>query len=259
MARRRGPLRRLWDNLAARTVGYYLVLLGLVALVWRYLPEPGRALLLEPAGPNVPGLEFGRSGLQAAAEAGPGPVAEMYSAAVAMVVAALLTLPVAWLYILTRQKKGFRQSVVHTLIILAVVVGGVVVLVKNSLALAFSLAGIVAAVRFRNTLEDSKDAVYIFVATAVGLAAAVAPPVALAISLIYNTIILALWYTDFGRTSAVFEGGIAEQRLEAARQFAGRQSSFVAKLDEEVLQSLSPEQLDMIAERARKRRGQAAP
>jgi len=80
----------------------------------------------------------------------------------------LLALPVAWLYILARQQKGFRQR------------------------------------------EDSKDAVYIFVATAVGLAAAVTPPVALAISLIYNTIILLLWYTDFGRTSAVFEGAVAE-------------------------------------------------
>ena len=260
MAKRRGPFRRAWDSLSARTVGYYLVLLGLLALVWPYLPESGRALLLEPAGPSVPGLEFGRQEVvQTGAATGVGPVAEMYSAAVAMVVAALLTLPVAWLYILTRQKKGFRQSVVHTLIILAVVVGGVVVLVKNSLALAFSLAGIVAAVRFRNTLEDSKDAVYIFVATAVGLAAAVAPPVALAISLIYNTIILMLWYTDFGRTAAVFEGAVAEQRLEAARQFAGRQSSFVTMLDEEVLKSLSPEQLDVIADRARKRRGQAAP
>jgi hypothetical protein len=149
--------------------------------------------------------------------------------------------------------------VVHTLIILSVVVGGVVVLVKSSLALAFSLAGIVAAVRFRNTLEDSKDAVYIFVATAVGLAAAVAPPVALAISLIYNTIILLLWYTDFGRTSAVFEGAIAEQRLEAARQFAGRATGFITKVDDEILKSLSPEQLDVIAERAKKRRGQAAP
>jgi len=259
MSKRRGPFRRLWDNLAARTVAYYVVLLSLLGLVWQYLPETARALLLEPAGPTVPGLEFGRSAAVAAAETEVGPIAEMYSAAVAMIVAALLTLPVAWLYILTRQKKGFRQSVVHTLIILSVVVGGVVVLVKNSLALAFSLAGIVAAVRFRNTLEDSKDAVYIFVATAVGLAAGVAPPVALAISLIYNTIILWLWYTDFGRTSAVFEGAIAEQRLEAARQFAGRQSSFVAKLDEEILKSLSPEQLDVVADRARKRRGQAAP
>src|SRR3990172_5935839 len=258
MAKRRGAVRRVWDNLATRTIGYYLVLLALVALVWQFLPERGRELLLEPAGPSVPGLEFGEV-IQTGAAAGVGPIAEMYSAAVAMVVAALLSLPIAWLYILTRQKKGFRQSVVHTLIILSVVVGGVVVLVKSSLALAFSLAGIVAAVRFRNTLEDSKDAVYIFVATAVGLAAAVAPPVALAISLIYNTIILMLWYTDFGRTAAVFEGAVGEQRLEAARQFAGRQSSFVTMLDEEVLKSLSPEQLDVIADRARKRRGQAAP
>jgi hypothetical protein len=166
---------------------------------------------------------------------------------------------VAWLYILTRQKKGFRQSVVHTLIVLAVVVGGVVVVVKNSVALAFSLAGIVAAVRFRTTLEDSKDAVYIFVATGLGLAAAVAPPVALAISLIYNAIILFLWYTDFGRTSAVFEGAVAEQRLEATRQFAGRATGFITKVDDEILKSLSPEQLDVIADRARKRREQAAP
>ena len=258
MAKRRGAVRRVWDNLATRTIGYYLVLLALVALVWQFLPERGRELLLEPAGPSVPGLQFGEV-IQTGAASGVGPIAEMYSAAVAMVVAALLSLPIAWLYILTRQKKGFRQSVVHTLIILSVVVGGVVVLVKSSLALAFSLAGIVAAVRFRNTLEDSKDAVYIFVATAVGLAAAVAPPVALAISLIYNTIILLLWYTDFGRTSAVFEGAIAEQRLEAARQFAGRATGFITKVDDEILKSLSPEQLDVIAERAKKRRGQAAP
>ena len=260
MTKRRGVARRLWDNLAWRTIAYYLVLLGLLAVAWPYLPDQARALLLEPAGPSVPGLEFTRQDvLQTGATPGPSPVAELYSAAVAMIGAALLALPVAWLYILTRQKEGFRPSVVHTLIILPVVVGGVVVLVKNSIALAFSLAGIVAAVRFRNTLEDSKDAVYIFVATAVGLAAAVAPPVALAISLIYNAIILMLWYTDFGRTSAVFEGALAEQRLETVRQFAGRQSSFVTKLDEELLKDLSPEQLDVIAERARKRRGQAAP
>jgi len=47
----------------------------------------------------------------------------------------------------------------------------VVLIVRDSVALAFSLAGIVAAVRFRNTLRDTKDAVYIFLAIAVGLAA----------------------------------------------------------------------------------------
>jgi hypothetical protein len=260
MAKGRGPIRRLWDNLAARTVLYYLVLVGAAWAAWPYLPDRAHELLLEPAGPVAPAMDIGRSAAgRELARSALSPAAEVASVAIAMCFSALLTLPVAWLYILTRQKKGFRQSLVHTLIILPVVVGGVVVLVKNSLALAFSLAGIVAAVRFRNTLEDSKDAVYIFVATAIGLAAGVAPPVAFTISLIYNFLILTLWYSDLGHTSAVFEGTMAEQRLESARQFAGRDTGFIRKLDDEILTSLSPEQLDALSERARKRRGQAAP
>jgi hypothetical protein len=258
MNRRRGKLRRAWDNLAARTVGYYVLLLSIAALLWR-VPAV-RDLLLAPAG-AVPLLEqLGRGVTQPGlAETAPiSPFGQMFRAATAMIVAALLALPIAWLYILTRRKKGFRQSLVHTMIVLPVVVAGIVVLVKNSLALAFALAGVVAAVRFRNTLEDSKDAVYIFLATGLGLAAGVDPPVALAVSLIYNTIVLLLWYSDFGRTAAVFEGQIAEHRLEEARQFAGRQSSFIAKLDDEILKSLSAEQLDVLADRAEKRRKEAA-
>ncbi len=176
-----------------------------------------------------------------------------------MIVAALLALPVAWIYIMTRRKKGYRQSIVHTLITLPVVIAGVVVLVKSSLALAFSLAGIVAAVRFRNTLEDSKDAVYIFVATGIGLAAGVELTVAVVLSVIFNAVILFLWYSDFGRTPAVFEGGVAERRLERARAHANRASSFVAKLDEDVLKAMSSEQLDALADRAWRRRKRHEP
>jgi hypothetical protein len=254
----RSPLRRFWDNLVARTAAYYALLGGAVWLLWHYLPAS--ATFLAPAGGILPSKLSKSGALEAMVENAPvGAMTQMVTAATAMLVAAALALPVAWLYILTRRKKGFRQSVVHTLIVLPVVVGGVVVLVKTSVALAFGLAGIVAAVRFRNTLEDSKDAVYIFLAAAVGLAAGVDPPVALAISLIYNGIILLLWYTDFGRASAVFGGSIAQQRLAEARQFAGRQSSFITKLDDEILKSLSADQLEVVAERARKRRKQAAP
>jgi hypothetical protein len=250
--------RRLWDNLVARTVGYYAVLLGGVWALWNYVP--GSHAFLAPAGDVIPGKVSKSGALQALVEGAPtGAMSQMLSAGTAMVVGALLSLPVAWLYILTRRKKGFRQSVVHTLIVLPLVVGGVVVLVKSSIALAFGLAGIVAAVRFRNTLEDSKDAVYIFLAAAIGLAAGVDPPVALAISVIYNAVILLLWYSDFGRTSAVFEGNVAQQRLEEARDFAGRQSSFITKLDDEILKELSAEQLDVVAEKAWKRRKQASP
>src|SRR5688572_2146051 len=162
MASSRGLIRRLWDNLATRTVGYYIVLFGSIALARKFVPSIARLLVFPPPEAALLG------GVDTRPITVTGGVSNMMGTMMpvgtAMTVAALVALPVGWLYILTRQKKGFRQSLVQSMIILPMVVAGVVVLVKNSLALAFALAGIVAAVRFRNTLEDSKDAVYIFLA-----------------------------------------------------------------------------------------------
>jgi hypothetical protein len=126
------------------------------------------------------------------------------------------------------------------------------VIVKYSLALAFSLAGIVAAVRFRKTLEDSKYAVYVFLATGIGLAAAIDIPVAMAISLLFNATIVTLWYTDFGNSPVELEGGIAARRLKRARQLA-RTGTFVAQIDNEVMRNMNREQLEGLAMRALKR------
>jgi uncharacterized membrane protein YhiD involved in acid resistance len=71
--------------------------------------------------------------------------------------------------------------------------------VRDSVALAFSLAGIVAAVRFRNTLRDTKDAVYIFLAIGVGLAAGVQSlAVAFVPTVIFVVVVLVLWRFDVG-------------------------------------------------------------
>jgi hypothetical protein len=172
--------------------------------------------------------------------------------AAAMIAAMLLSLPVAWLYQLTRAKRGYQQSVVQLLIILPLVVAGVVILVKNSLALAFSLAGIVAAVRFRNSLDDSKDAVYVFLATGVGLAAAVDIPVAVVISMLFNSAVLILWYTDFGNAPMELDGSIAEKRLKRAIDLA-KTGTFVAQIDNEVFRNMNREQLEGIAQKALKR------
>ena len=165
----------------------------------------------------------------------------------------------AWVYTFTHERRGYRQSVVHTLILLPVVVAGVVVLVKDSLALAFSLAGIVAAVRFRNTLEDSKDAVYIFLATAIGLAAGVNVLVAAVGSFLFNCIILGLWLTDFARTPARTAARDARRRLERTVASVNRTGEFIARLDADVLSTLAPAQLEALADRAWRRRKRAAP
>ena len=133
-----------------------------------------------------------------------------------------------------------------------------VVLVKNSLALAFALAGIVAAVRFRNTLKDSRDTVYVFMAIVLGLAAGAQPGVAIALSVLFNVVVLSLWYTDFGRTPPGLEEARARKRMQQALAIANRTSQFVARLDSEVLEAMAPAQLDALAERVRKRQGDPA-
>jgi hypothetical protein len=112
--------------------------------------------------------------------------------------ALLVSLPVAWVYTLTRRLR-YDSSLVHSVIILPMVVSAIVLVVKDSVALAFSLAGIVAVVRFRNTLKDPKDAVYIFLALGIGLAAGIqALDIALAMSLSFNVVILVLWKFNLG-------------------------------------------------------------
>lgn len=80
--------------------------------------------------------------------------------------------PVAWVYSRTRQGKH-TASLIETLILLPIVVAIVLAIVKNSVALAFSLFGIVAAVRFRSDLKNPSDGVFVFAALSVGLAAGV--------------------------------------------------------------------------------------
>ena len=234
-----------------RAVVYYAVLITATTLAWRYIPRATHEL---PASLDTL-FGGGRSALTKAAARDVVPLDETTLAltvSVAMLAAVLLSLPVAWVYQLTRAKRGYQQSVVQLLIILPSVVAGIVLLVKYSIALAFSLAGIVAAVRFRNTLDDSKDAVYVFLATAVGLASAVNLPVAAVVSIGFNTIALVMWYTDFGSAPVELDGRIAEQRLKRARQLA-RTGTFVARIDDEVFRNMTREQLEGVAQRAWKR------
>jgi hypothetical protein len=241
-----GPATRV----VLRCIIYYVVLLGGITLAWKTLPHqaggaPASLDALFGGGPPAAGkrdvvgipLDEGTLAL---------------TVAVAMLAAVLLSLPVAWVYLVTRAKRGYQQSVVQLLIVLPAVVAGIVIMVKYSLALAFSLAGIVAAVRFRNTLDDSKDAVYVFLATGIGLASAVNLPVAAVLSMGFNATVLALWYTDFGHAPVELEGRIADRRLRRARELA-RTGTFVARIDDEVFRNMTREQLEGVAERAWRR------
>jgi hypothetical protein len=118
----------------------------------------------------------------------------------AFLAALALMLPVTWVYMSAKRERGHDQSIVQTLIVLPIVVAAIVLVVHNSLALAFSLAGIVAAVRFRTTVGDTRDIVFIFLAIAVGFATGVQVlTVAALVSVVFNFVVLFSWRYDFGR------------------------------------------------------------
>jgi hypothetical protein len=192
-----------------RVAVYYLILAAVGVLLIRVSPWVREAV----AGANV---GVGASGTIFGADAAPpvgaplsdSPWEQAVLAAISMLAALAIMVPVTWVYMFTRDHIGYDESVVHSLLILPVVVTGILMVVKSSVALAFSLAGIVAAVRFRTSLDDTKDAVYIFLAIGVGLASGIqALGIAIALSVVFNAVVLSLWGTRFGDVHATTGAG----------------------------------------------------
>ena len=256
-----GPPARfksLYEGIVPRLVVYYAGVFAVGWMSWNLLPSPIRDFLARNLGPVMGGAQTTGDPSAPFTPAVPAQVGtshEMAFLAILVgIIAVVLALPLAWVYMYTRQKKGYQQSVVHTVVLLPPIVAAVALLVRNNIGLAFSLAGIVAAVRFRTTLDDSRDAAFIFAVSALGLACGVHLEFAAAMSVLFSGIALALWYSDFGRTPPSLEGARAEQHMQRALAIANRTSQFVARLDREILEGMAPAQLDALAQRVKKRR-----
>lgn len=177
---------------------YYAALL---ALAWYARSRPEWASFLpfggidELAASGADSFEVVTSAVEAGIMAG----FDAKRLAIAMLGAALLMVPVSWVYFITTRTKRVDQSFVQTIVILPILVAGIAVIVANSLALAFSLAGIFAAVRFRFTLEDPAQTLYIFLAIVVGLGAGVgALGVSIVTSMAFVYVTLLLWAMEYG-------------------------------------------------------------
>lgn len=123
--------------------------------------------------------------------------------AIATAGATVLTIPITWVYFITSRARRIDQSFLQTIVILPIVVTGISMIVLNSIALAFSLAGIVAAVRFRFSLNQPSDAMYVFVTIGIGLGCGIGAVTIAAITsaaFVYAT--LTIWKLEYGKTLA---------------------------------------------------------
>ena len=217
------PVRRL--------IGYYLVLAAVVVPLATFVPTIDRMFGAETAVSLVRVPQSLQDGLSAAPGVLSGDEGERLtrlnlavSTAVLLLATLALILPVSWVYMSTQKSKGHDQQVAQTLVFLPLVVAGIVLVVQNSLALAFSLAGVVAAVRFRTTLRDARDVVFIFLAIAVGFAAGVQSlVVAAVVSISFNFLLILTWRYDYGRN--VLEPTAAAQWSEPLQELAKKGSN----------------------------------
>jgi hypothetical protein len=190
------PARRLFLILTLFYLGVTGIVLTLSALIpgfSHYLPIGGAEDLLAGASDDpFEAIEIGATRVNNLA-------GSILWLVIAVTGALLTVLPVSWTYMACRDRKEYDQSLVETIVVLPILVTSIVVIVHNSLALAFSLAGIVGGVRFRNTLKSSGDALYILLAIGIGLSAGIgAIEIALVMSMLFNYVFLALWGLDYG-------------------------------------------------------------
>ena len=129
----------------------------------------------------------------------------------------LLMWPVSLVYKAIHRSGDHDHSLDETTLILPAVVAGIVMVVQHSLALAFSLAGIVAGVQFRRALSDTFDTLFIFVAIAVGIAAGIkALDIAAVLTVFFNYSALMVCLLGDGLESH----HSAERKREKAREKA---------------------------------------
>jgi len=251
------------DRPIRRLLAYYLILGGGFAALLYFFPVIGQIASgerLEELTQAPQLLQDGLAGNQFSAPATllPSSLQLALTTTLSLLATLALVLPVTWVYMSARRTKRHNQAVVETLIMLPIVVAAIILIVRNSLALAFSLAGVVAAVRFRNTLRDTRDTVYIFLAIGIGFAAGVQViTVGAVASIFFNLVMLFIWRYDFGRNALVTTAS-SQQWAEPLKLLAegqhhgsgnGHRNGHAAVHDRDIVLALTPQKVEALAER----------
>jgi hypothetical protein len=192
-------------KLLAKLLAYYALLLAVVGgAMWlfpswqEFLPIGRTQSLIADTGIDQLAIQGGlQGGIPIPRTAALGP--SMIWLGCAVLGALLVSLPVSWVYMEIRDPGDYDQSLIDTIVVLPLVVTSIVVVVQHSLALAFSLAGIAGAARYRNNMKSSGDLLFILLAIGIGLAAGIgALELALVTSVGFNLCFIALWSSNYG-------------------------------------------------------------
>lgn len=244
------PMRRL--------LAYYALLALVVFLLYNFVPVVDRVLSGEGA-VRLGGSRLLQDGLTSGNGAvlpggGQNRFEHAFATILVFVSTLALMLPVSWVYMSARRDRIHNQAVVQTLLVLPLIVSGVILIVRDSLALAFSLAGVVAAVRFKTNLADPRDVVFIFLGIAVGFAAGTQVlSVAAIVTLMFNFVLVLVWQYDFGRN--VLEPTASSQWAAPLGELAGKNGDSGSIPDRDLVLALTPKKVKVLTDRFKRVQG----
>jgi len=121
------------------------------------------------------------------------------TALLSLLLAFSLTQAIAGTYVLTFRGLSYSRAVVQAMAMTSLVTCMVIQAAGNSLAAGLGIAGAMTAIRFRTTMRDPRDVVFVFASLGVGIAAgAGAYAVAIAGALAFIAASLVLHITNYG-------------------------------------------------------------
>jgi len=187
------------------TVFYFVAVVLLILAVTdstgigEFLPVgAGGRLFDTPQGPNLTeAIHSGRLGDRSV-------LAQVVFLALSFICSAGLSVPVAWTYLATRTPKKRDATFAQAIVLLPIAITGLVLIVQNSLALSFALAGIVAGagIRFRTNIREVVDTLFFLIAIGIGIAAGVGSlGLAAIMSIVFTYSLLITTALDFGGLS----------------------------------------------------------
>ncbi len=116
-----------------------------------------------------------------------------------IILAFALSLLIAYVYKSTHKGLSYSQSFTFTLVMIGLLISIVMMVIGNSLAIAFGAFGAFSLIRFRTAIKDTRDIAFILLVVAVGLAAGTGNYlIAILTTIAAVAVIYGLYKTNFG-------------------------------------------------------------
>jgi uncharacterized membrane protein YhiD involved in acid resistance len=116
-----------------------------------------------------------------------------------LLLAFVLCMVIAWVYTFTYQGLSYMRGFVQTIAVGGVISALVMLAIGDDIARGLGVVGALTIVRFRNTLKDSRDLLFVFTSLAVGVACGVQTfAIALVGTAVFSMAMIYVSFSSFG-------------------------------------------------------------